>query len=54
MKGDEPKHDFGYLSLISDPLDLTTWSPMELHVLLICIINGYWLVKLNTVLYFCI
>ena len=24
-------HGFGYLSLFSDPLDLTTWSQRELH-----------------------
>ena len=25
-KGDEPYRGFGYLSFVSDPLDLATWS----------------------------
>ena len=28
-KGDEPYHGFGYISLVSNPLDLTTWSQRE-------------------------
>ena len=30
-KGDGPYRGFGYLSLVSDPLDLATWSPRELQ-----------------------
>ena len=29
-KGDRPYRGFGYLSLVSDPLDLATWSKKEL------------------------
>ena len=29
-KGDGPYRGFGYLSLVSDPSDFTTWSQREL------------------------
>ena len=29
-KGDGPYRGFGYLSLLTDPIDLTTWSQREL------------------------
>ena len=29
-KGDGPYHGFGYLNLVSDPLDLTAWSQRQL------------------------
>ena len=31
-KGDGSNHGFGYLSLVSELLDLTTWSHMKVHI----------------------